>query len=300
MAALVGAPSAVPAASAASPSAQCLVKNGTTRYTNLATAISAAATNATLSISGTCGGQFTIARNLTLNGLGPVAILDPGGGGNGQGTGTVLTVEEARVVVKGLTITGGQRGVDNENGNLTLSLCTVTDNSGGGGGGGVYNHHGNLNLVGTNVFANESNGGGGGIFNYQGTVTLSGNSAVDGNEAPYGTGGGIDNDGGTVTLNDGSSVDGNDAYFGGAFENFFGTLTLNGHSSIEGNSAEVGGGVRNVYATLALNGQGVIAYNEPGSGIDDTCGTLIGVVVGVNVFDNSPYDTIEEGCGGGP
>ncbi|HLX32240.1 MAG TPA: hypothetical protein VKR79_05655 [Gaiellaceae bacterium] len=290
VAALVGAPAvAVPAAVAASPSSQCLVRNGLTRYTSLATAITAAGTNATLNISGTCAGTFTVTRSMTLQRLGPVGVLTPGGG-NGQGTGTVLTGEEARVVVKGLTITGGQRGVYNENGNLTLFLCTVTDNS-GGLGGGVYNVDGNLNLVGTSVADNSSVGGyGAGIDNYEGTVTLSQNSSVYGNDA--GIGGGVENHEGTLTLNDGSSIGDNSAEVGGGVDNFEGSVTLNGHSSISGNEAILGGGIFNEYATVTMTGTSSISYNsaELGGGIYNAGGSLYGATAGVNVFDNSPND----------
>ncbi|HLX32242.1 MAG TPA: hypothetical protein VKR79_05665 [Gaiellaceae bacterium] len=286
VAAVVGAPSAVPAASAASPSSQCLVKIGTTRYTNLATAISAASTNATLNISGTCAGTFTVTRSMTLQRLGPVGVLTPGGG-NGQGPGTVLTITDgARVIVKGLSITGGEIGVTDQLSSVTLYLCLIYDN-GDNYGGGVSNDAGNLNLVGTYVYGNTaSDGSGAGIVNYEGAVTLSQNSGVYENYAGSG-GGGIENNRGTVTLNDGSGVGDNEAGGGGGIDNYLGSVTLNGHSSVDDNGAAEGGGILNYFGTVTLTGSSTVAYNES-DGIDSFCGTLNGATAGVNVYDNSP------------
>jgi nitrous oxidase accessory protein NosD len=83
--------------------------------TDLQAAIDSAAPGATLAVKGTCSGNFTIGKDLTLRGQGN-AVLD------GQHSGTTLTVASgAAVQLAGLTITGGNAS---------------------GSGGGIYNSSG--------------------------------------------------------------------------------------------------------------------------------------------------------------
>ncbi len=108
---------------------------------DLASAILAAAPGDTVRISGTCRGNFTVNKRLTLLGT-PGAILD------GMGAGTTLTVTARRpVVVRGLRITGGSdvdgqgAGIHNT-GRLILRNSVVGGNGGeleGSLGGGIYN-----------------------------------------------------------------------------------------------------------------------------------------------------------------
>jgi len=256
----------------------CVVRNTSTHasYNSLGTAIAAASTWNALSIGGVCIGNWTVGKNLTLIAAGPVAVLESGG------EGSVLTVnEEARVAVRGLTITGGDYvsggGVDNVNGDLTIANSIVTDNS-AVYGGGIYNDA-NLNLVGTTVSNNEANAGGG-IFNdLYGTATLSSNSSVDDNSSSV-NGGGIDNLGGSVTLGQGSEVSDNSAGGGGGAPPFGcaihadgcgdgggiymygGTVTLNKTSRVDSNDAGYGGGIYDIDASVTLNDSSTISYNS--------------------------------------
>src|SRR5437899_2977513 len=74
---------------------------------DLQAAIDAAASGSTLHVKGTCTGQFTISKDLVLEGHGKRATLD---GGN---AGPVLTIQEGSTVqVVRLTITHGDTAFD--------------------------------------------------------------------------------------------------------------------------------------------------------------------------------------------
>src|SRR5262245_27311947 len=99
---------AKPAYSAAAITVDCTSNSGA-----LSSALASASDGDTLSIQGTCKGTFEIAHSLTLMSAAG-AILD------GQGAGTVLTIDAGRsVVVSSLTITNGSglvAGVRNNGG----------------------------------------------------------------------------------------------------------------------------------------------------------------------------------------
>lgn len=181
--AAVGLAGAVPARAAPTVVVQCPADN-------LQTAIDSAAPGSTLFITGTCTGNFTIAKDLILSGLG--ATLD------GGHSGTVVTVASGvRVKLARLTITHGLAisaggGIRND-GTMTLTDSPVEDNStatGVTGGGGIYNQ-GVMTLDRSTVTRNTTPGDGGGIHN-QGTMTLYGSDVLR-NEADH-FGGGIYND----------------------------------------------------------------------------------------------------------
>src|SRR4051794_24180129 len=95
-----------PSASAASP---CQTKNVRTgvEYKSasaLATAITSAAAGDTVNVWGTCVGNFTLAKDITLQGKGSGATLD------GNQTGRVLNITTGtNATIRGLTITNGRR-----------------------------------------------------------------------------------------------------------------------------------------------------------------------------------------------
>ena len=194
---------------------------------------------------GTYPTNASIQKPLTLIGAGDGAegtIL------NGRGRGTVVSIFEATVTLRGMTIMGGVGGIAGgiiNSGNqfstvgaLTLEDVHVTDNvalgNGGGGvvslgtsilrrcrvtnnfsadrGGGLWNDRTcTMTLDACTVAANTADSGGG-IINF-GTLSLINGSIVTDNATtggPAGQGGGINNQsGGTVTLSVGSSVTGN-------------------------------------------------------------------------------------------
>src|SRR4029077_14086413 len=91
--------------------------------------ISAGTPGDTLLIRGTCTGNFTVSKNLTLQGASTAATLD------GGGAGTTLTISSGAIVtVRALTITGGAKigdggGINLDVGALNLVNSLVTGNS---------------------------------------------------------------------------------------------------------------------------------------------------------------------------
>ncbi|MCA9000054.1 MAG: VCBS repeat-containing protein, partial [Planctomycetaceae bacterium] len=148
-------------------------------------------------------------------------------------------------VLVGITITGGKRGVRNEE-NLTIENSVITGNSTLETGGGINHEFGELVLRSTEVSANTSSFGiGGGMELNSGNVFLI-NSTISGNQST-GNGGGIAIHTGTTVTIINSTITGNTADsdgkssgIGGGIWNF-GDLTL--HNTI------IGGNLRNGVAS---------------------------------------------------
>ncbi|MBW2687707.1 MAG: hypothetical protein JRE19_17610 [Deltaproteobacteria bacterium] len=192
-------------------------------------------------------------------------------------------------VTKGLV--GGQEhgaGILND-GTLTLTNSTVSENS-GVYGGGIYNfgtltltnstvsgnaalqgagidNEGTLTLTDTTVSGNMAQSEGGGIANLSGTLTLT-NGTVSGNTALMGNGGGVTNILGTLTLTN-STVSGNTGAWAGGINNYTGTLTLT-NSTVSGNTTlSKGGGIANYTGPVTLTNSTVSGNtaDEAGGGI---------------------------------
>ncbi|MCC5479874.1 hypothetical protein [Streptomyces barringtoniae] len=190
-------------------------------------ALIAAAPGATLRVRGTCIGNFTLAKTVTLVGL-RNAVLD----GNHAGT-TVDVRAGVQATLRNLVITDGSAtlggGILND-GSLTLTRSTVQNNTAFRGGGIISTGGSTLMLTSSVVQNNTATDGGGGIYN-SGMAILD-RSTVQNNSAP--TGGGIFNDSGSLTLT-GSTVQNNTATIsGGGIFNFAGTVTLV-RSTVSGN-----------------------------------------------------------------
>jgi predicted outer membrane repeat protein len=165
---------------------------------DLATALGTAATGDTLEIGGTCVGNFSAFRSVTLVGKSSgksQATLD------GGQTGTVLYVApNANVTVSGLLITNGNSSAGggiyaSVASNLTLSNSVVSGNTSTGSGGGIVTT-GALSLIGSYVQGNTAAYYGGGIYN-GGSVSIDAPSVVSGNQAL--DGGGVYSAGGSVS-----------------------------------------------------------------------------------------------------
>jgi parallel beta-helix repeat protein len=239
---------------------------------DLQAALNAAAPGDTLSIKGTCTGNFTASQNVTLQRAAPGATL------NGGGTGRTLTIfGPATVTVTGLIVTGGvaERGAGitasgatvnvvnatvrgntatqgngggirvRDSSTLNVTGSTISDNtatSDGANGGGIYGRQSTLNVTDSTVSGNSTGNGGGGIASEVGsTLTVTG-STVSWNTAfgaGGGVGGGISNGGGSVSLIN-STVDHNTSGSGGGIWNDSAdtdaTLTID-HSSVSFNRA---------------------------------------------------------------
>jgi DUF971 family protein len=254
---------------------------------NLQTKINAASPGDVLSIKGTCTGNFTISKNLTLQGS-PSATLNGGGGGQ-----TVMIPSGKTVALTNLTVTGGHAmgmgatgsggGIFSLQATLTLTNCLVTGNTADGAGGGIVSgtmgmtQAGSLTLHSTSVTNNVAvNGGAGGILNHNGTAVIV-DSQISGNTAPGG--GGIANGngnggggGGTMTITD-STISSNVANGGptggaGGIANG-GSLTLSG-SLVSRNQAVggTGGGIFN-HGTATITGSQISSNYAPDDSLGD-------------------------------
>jgi len=208
---------------------------------SLQAAITAAAPGDTLSIKGTCTGNFTVAQNLTLQGAAPGATL------NGGAAGTTLSISGGAIVtVRALTITGGSAsdggGINVDFATLNLVNSTVTGNTATGFGGGIETDGSLLTLTGSTVSHNTAGDGAGiDVFNSEASLTASTvtlNAAAD-------AGGGIENEDATLpsllSLSS-STVSWNTAGgIGGGIYNNGSTATLT-NSSVNHNRVSYGGG----------------------------------------------------------
>jgi hypothetical protein len=266
---LIGPAAAVPAAAAPQDSVvHCPSED-------LQTAINSAPAGGTLRVDGTCVGNFTIAKNLTVIG-GKSAALDGGGSFNPAVT---ITGSGSQVHLKSLTIThhtantGG--GILNAGGVVTLDRSTVSANA-SNTGGGIYNTSGgNLTLNGSTVRDNTAVLGGGGIYNGSGSTVALNRSNVSHNGAPAG-GGGILNLG-TLTLQD-STVSDNTATNGGGINNV-GTANLFRSTVKDNYAVQTGGGIfNNGGGSVTLDHSTVLrnrAIHGTGGGIDNAPGGTV-------------------------
>ncbi|CAG4930671.1 fibronectin type III domain-containing protein [Acidithrix sp. C25] len=161
-------------------------------------------------------GNFTL-NTANTSATTPVTIQPAPGVTNptldGQGKGTVLTINSNFVNLNGVTVTGGQGGQGGQgggifsSGTLTVTNSTFFNNSaisGYGGQGGAIANDGALTVTNSTFFNNTAggqNGGqGGGIF-YSGTLTVANSTFFNNIAGGQGDqGGGIYGNGGTLTV----------------------------------------------------------------------------------------------------
>jgi Right handed beta helix region len=280
---LIGA-SIIGAADAAQPACKAINQTKDVSYNSkaygdpLATAIAEAGSGDTLKVIGTCTGNFSITKDLTLTGRPSRQqedVLD--GGGNGTVLGVVGDVD---VTVGDLTITGGTTGISNTAADLVLTRIAVTRNhvgitssvlgsvtiddslvSGNAGDGVVGGLFGTIDITDSVV----SNNAGAGVAGLRTAVTVSDStiannsrggissrrsvditrSVIEGNTNLDGVGAGVAiGDLGSLQLTD-SIVRGNTAAQGGGiWIQLNGSPTIITRSLITGNHAtEDGGGI---------------------------------------------------------
>jgi hypothetical protein len=279
----------------------------------LTDAIAQAGSGNTITIWGTCYGNFRVNQDLTLRGQGKNATLD----GNQQGR--VLRIGGGTVTVRDLTITNGKTtslggGVYVGTAAVLINVL-VTGNAAGAnnfGGGIEADFHSSLTLVNSTVSGNTA-GGSGGIDMFMAKASLV-NSTVTGNHATgattdgclfdgviYSCAGGIWNYHGTLALTN-SSVSGNDAaYRGGGMRNDAtldgggnptdGITLLAGTSAIRSNTAgNQGGGIWANVAKGVFAADGTAAYTDPISGA--TLPAWTGSIAGNTPDQCSPTLTI--------
>jgi CSLREA domain-containing protein len=189
--------------------------------------------------------------NLTLNGPGS-SHLDVHR--NSAAKFRIFTIPAGKTVaIAGLKVSNGDYGTVDvgagiyNGGTLTLTGCSITDNTTSLDGGGIYNN-GTLNLADSSITGNTAGSSGGGIQN-SGTLTLS-NSTISSNNAPN-YGGGIAHFGVMLTVTN-STFSGNHSNEGGGLftGNAAGAAVLSS-SPFTGNSASFGGAIT-TRSTLTL------------------------------------------------
>jgi hypothetical protein len=182
-------------------------------------------------------------------------------------------------------------GIASGGGKLTVVASTIGGTTSGEGniaasgeGGGLYSSSGSVSLSNCTI-ANNSAGNGGGIVVYRGALTLTNSMVLDNASTEYGEGGGISVDG-KLTVN-GSTLSGNTAAEGGGIVLDDGTVNLM-DTEILDNEATYGGGVfvvAGASGTLSIAGStlsgnsgsedgGGIAIFESGSTVTVTDSTL--------------------------
>ena len=246
------------------------------------TAITAVDNDGTVHVAdGTYKEHLTLNKNVNLIGESQNGtIID------GNNTGRPITINpDMKVTISKFTVkngnsTGGGGGITN-NGNLTITETTITENTataidGYAYGGGIYNH-GNLTIINSIISENTVIGDtayGGGIYNDVNLIIN--NSTITGNAATstdgYADGGGISNEYGIITINNsiitGNAATGASVYGGGISHSFLGTLTIN-NSSITGNTATgnyiYGGGINNWGAFITINNSSINGNTATGS-----------------------------------
>ncbi len=219
-------------------------------------------------------GELLIDKSLTIQGPGAgllTVTTTQYGSSSSDGPSRIFDVGSAgaTVTLSGMTISGGDGqahyivdpafgpgpsddglggGILNY-GTLTVSNCTLTDNSASGGsttngGGGIANLGGTLTVSGCTLSNNRTYGGGGGIYS-TGTLTVSG-STLSGNTADSWAGGGGIYAYGTATVS-GCTLTGNFGFDGGGISYAGGTMTVSG-CTLTGNSAASGGAGGAIYS----------------------------------------------------
>jgi parallel beta-helix repeat protein/predicted outer membrane repeat protein len=251
---------------------------------NISYAISKALIGDTIIIA---AGQYnehdtTINKSLTIQGAGAESTFV-----DGQDISRVFYVNQSTVDMSGMTIRSGNTsgyggGVYNDNGNVTITNCTVSDNYAEGDGGGIYND-GNMTMTNCTVSGNNAATDGGGIWSY-GELTMT-SCTVSGNNAADGNGGGVYIGYGDVIITN-CTISGNTAgYDGGGIYNLEShNLTITNCTVTQNKSANDGGGVLNNYQPLMIRctivhgntGSGGSANNFNGTYIDPSDESIIG------------------------
>jgi hypothetical protein len=261
---------------------------------DLQSAINSAKPGSVLAITGTCVGQFTVAKSLTLKGV-SAAVIDAHTPRNSPPGNAALAVSGGDVTVKKLTITGANTdnpdasdpgGAVTNSATLHLDQVTVTGNL-GEAVAGIWNS-GTLTMTRSVVTANDGQDSVGGLLN-MGTATIDRSSISDSRN-----GIGIQNGWlgapGSLTLSN-STVSGNHVMpeGGAGIRNETGDVTITA-STVANNTAgnESPGGILNA-GTMTIM-RSTITGNEGDalSGIYPGRVTITASIVSDNLFDNQP------------
>jgi parallel beta-helix repeat protein len=249
-------------------------------------------------------GELTLTDPDTVTIQGPWAnLLTVNGGGKSR----VFDVEGGSAAISGLTVSGGQAGsgggLYNDGGSLTLTDCTVTDNSAQYGGGVANVNSGTTTLTDCTVSGNSVSITGGGLVCSSGTLALS-DTTVSRNSAQ--AGGGLANlTTGTTTVAggtfSGNSVSANlGGTRGGGLFNDGTLLSLTGVTVSGNTSGFYGGGVFNTTGTTALTDCTLSGNTAGGQGIGGNGAGLVAWYNGLlSLTDCTVSGNTADGFGGG-
>ena len=209
------------------------------------------------------GGNLTL-RNVRVSaGVGTAVFNNTfcsgsscGGGVYNQGT---LTITNSTISDNSASEFGG--GIYNQ-GTLTIMNSTFSGNTAASNGGGVYQRSGSTLTITNSTFSGNSAGGrGGGVAIIDSGVTIM-NSMFSGNTAGS-EGGAVSSFGGVITITN-SIISSNSAVIGGGVSSLDSFTITN--SIVTGNSATDGGGAYNGGGTSSLNNSTFSANSATGSG----------------------------------
>jgi predicted outer membrane repeat protein len=275
----------------------CLVSNERTKSgtTSLQEAIDAAAPGDTLTVKGTCVGNFVVSKTLALEGVSNKAFGLPtlDGGGAGVVLGVGGPVAGFDVTVDNLTIRNGLSGIDVQLARVALSRTTVRDQVGcgitgfaafasltdsavrGNGGCGTAGRM-SISLLRTSVTDNggfgvgftrgggsitdsvlAGNGGGGVLVSFGGSVSIT-RSLVSSNEGPA-----VTLFEAFATISNSTVSENRTSQSGAGVAGFFASVTIV-DSTVSGNAAALDGGGVSMRAGFVAIERSTISGNTAG------------------------------------
>ena len=253
------------------------------QFTSVQDAIDTLPAGSTVRICAGTFGAIYLYKDLTLIGVGDGADTASNTLLDGEGNGRVVYVSEGVTVsLEGIRITGGAEASGAAGvlslGALTMTDCTVTDNTGSSVGAGMVSQGPSLTMTNCAVTSNTGQSYGGGIFSTSAVLTMT-DCDISGNEVT-GNAGGLHLEEGEATLTR-CTVTGNTATgYAGGINNPTGHLTLD-DSHVTNNMASSDGGVLirdNLGATISILGDTTICGNDvpqctgfTNSACQDTC-----------------------------
>ncbi len=198
------------------------------------------------------GVTVTLQYLLIQNGNATTDTANPNGGGGICNKGN-LTVTNCSINNNTASYGGG---IYNDYGNLTVTNSTLKNNTAKVvfGGGGIYNDHGNLTVTNCSINNNTAtnDGGiytthGGGIYNFNADCTVT-NSTINNNNAT--NGGGICNESGIFTLYNSTIIQNTATNGGGGIYNPGGIFTLYNSTITQNTAYDGGGGIYNYWYSI--------------------------------------------------
>lgn len=182
-------------------------------------------------------------RGATVNITNTVVSNNDGavfGGVRNSGAGAILNVELSTIEGNSSGASGG--GIENIDGETTVTFSTIDGNTADVAGAGIYNE-GTLTVVRSTISNNDNTAGGaaggGGIANLAGGQTLIDTSTISSNDS-NGAGGGVHNSGvNSITTIESATIFNNSATTGGGIFNADTTTTFE-NTLLAGNGATTG------------------------------------------------------------